>query len=221
MMIRWWEHGEKGVTDGQTDRQTDWISHIAAWSQLKICKMICIRSFLNQDKHISQPLYRSFTNLQYLTRIVQRNLVKSDWNETVFNFIEIDVWPTRSRGVFPWGGISVIFSFGASISRISIPSHEIEFWLDFRYVNRFTKNYKPFLCIATPASKWSKLPLLVDGVRVRARVKFGLVSNYVFLSWLLPKIAIQHRPWSFSLAFSVNTRAVILTTFPFQCMVVW
>ena len=39
MMIRWWEHGEKGVTDGrtdrQTDRQTDWTSHIAAWSQLK------------------------------------------------------------------------------------------------------------------------------------------------------------------------------------------
>ena len=23
MMIRWWKHGEKGVTDGQTDRQTD------------------------------------------------------------------------------------------------------------------------------------------------------------------------------------------------------
>ena len=41
MMIRWWEHGEKGVTDGRTDRQTDgrtdrrtdWTSHIAAWSQ--------------------------------------------------------------------------------------------------------------------------------------------------------------------------------------------
>ena len=44
MMIRWWEHGEKGVTDRRTDRQTDgqtdrrtenticW----AAWSQLKI-----------------------------------------------------------------------------------------------------------------------------------------------------------------------------------------
>ena len=44
MMIRWWEHGEKGVTDrqtdgrtdGRTDRRTDWTSHIAAWSQLKI-----------------------------------------------------------------------------------------------------------------------------------------------------------------------------------------
>ena len=35
MMIRWWEHGGTGVTDGQTDRQTDWTSHIAAWSQLK------------------------------------------------------------------------------------------------------------------------------------------------------------------------------------------
>ena len=44
MMIRWWEHGDKGVTDGQTDKRTDgqtdgrtdWTSHIAAWSQLKI-----------------------------------------------------------------------------------------------------------------------------------------------------------------------------------------
>ena len=41
MMIWWWEHGEKGVTDrrtdGRTDGRTDWTSHIAAWSQLKIC----------------------------------------------------------------------------------------------------------------------------------------------------------------------------------------
>ena len=34
-MIRWWEHGEKGVTDRRTDGQTDWTSHIAARSQLK------------------------------------------------------------------------------------------------------------------------------------------------------------------------------------------
>ena len=44
MMIGWWEHSQKGVTDrrtdGQTDRQTDgqtdWTIHRAAWSQLKI-----------------------------------------------------------------------------------------------------------------------------------------------------------------------------------------
>ena len=35
MMIRWWQHSQKGVTDRQTDRQTDWTSHIAAWSLLK------------------------------------------------------------------------------------------------------------------------------------------------------------------------------------------
>ena len=56
-MIRWWEHSQKGVTDGQTDRQTDGQTdgrtdgqtdrqtdrrtentiHRAAWSQLKRC----------------------------------------------------------------------------------------------------------------------------------------------------------------------------------------
>ena len=35
MMIRRWKHSEKGVRDGQTDRQTDGAIHRAAWSQLK------------------------------------------------------------------------------------------------------------------------------------------------------------------------------------------
>ena len=43
MMIGWWEHSQKGVTDrrtdGRTDRRTDgrtdWTIHRAAWSQLK------------------------------------------------------------------------------------------------------------------------------------------------------------------------------------------
>ena len=42
MMIGWWEHSQKGVTDRQTDRrtdgQTDWTIHRAAWSQLKNIK---------------------------------------------------------------------------------------------------------------------------------------------------------------------------------------
>ena len=40
MMIRWWEHSQKGVTDrrtdGQTDRRTENTICRAAWSQLKI-----------------------------------------------------------------------------------------------------------------------------------------------------------------------------------------
>ena len=39
LMIRWWEHSQKGVTDRQTDRRTDRQTentiHRAAWSQLK------------------------------------------------------------------------------------------------------------------------------------------------------------------------------------------
>ena len=41
MMIWWWEHSEKEVTDRwidgrtETDRRTDWTIHRAAWSQLK------------------------------------------------------------------------------------------------------------------------------------------------------------------------------------------
>ena len=41
MMIRWWEHSQKGVTDRRTDRRTDGQTENticrAAWSQLKIC----------------------------------------------------------------------------------------------------------------------------------------------------------------------------------------
>ena len=37
MMIRWWEHSQKGVTDRRTDRRTDANTICrAAWSQLKI-----------------------------------------------------------------------------------------------------------------------------------------------------------------------------------------
>ena len=35
MMIRWWEHSQEGVTDRQTERQTNLTIHRAAWSQLK------------------------------------------------------------------------------------------------------------------------------------------------------------------------------------------
>ena len=39
--------------------------------------------------------------------------------------------------VFSWGGISMFFSVYASISRVGVPSQEIDFWLNFRYVNKF------------------------------------------------------------------------------------
>ena len=50
MMIRWWEHSQKGVTDGPTDGQTDRRTENticrAAWSQLKKVKK---KVFQSQD----------------------------------------------------------------------------------------------------------------------------------------------------------------------------
>ena len=43
MMIQWWKHSQKGVTDKRTDRRTDgrtdWTIHRAAWSQLKTVRV--------------------------------------------------------------------------------------------------------------------------------------------------------------------------------------
>ena len=60
MMIRWWEHGEKGVTDrrtdgrtdGRTDRQTENTICRAAWSQLKIKTSTTELSFFKEIQPI-------------------------------------------------------------------------------------------------------------------------------------------------------------------------
>ena len=52
MMIRWWEHGEKGVTDRQTDRRTENTICRAAWSQLKNWRSyghFCVWEHLNMN----------------------------------------------------------------------------------------------------------------------------------------------------------------------------
>ena len=45
MMIRWWEHGEKGVTDGQTDGRTDGLN------QSYSC-LVAAKNYLSPEKEI-------------------------------------------------------------------------------------------------------------------------------------------------------------------------
>ena len=84
----------------------------------------------------AHPLYILFTTLSIfrdkLPNSKRRVLVPQSYIEIDLNFLKYEV-----EEVFPWVGISVIFSFCASISRVGVPSHEIEFELDFRYVNIF------------------------------------------------------------------------------------
>ena len=62
MMIRWWEHSQKGVTDrrtdGQTDRQTENTICRAAWSQLKTTWQCFGRSSF----HLKMSLWKSAAN---------------------------------------------------------------------------------------------------------------------------------------------------------------
>ena len=70
MMIRWWEHSQKGVTDrrtdGQTDRRTENTICRAAWSQLK---MRHIRLEGPEDPHLRNSSFGGHVTtltLQYL-----------------------------------------------------------------------------------------------------------------------------------------------------------
>ena len=59
MMIRWWEHSQKGVTDRQTDRRTDKTEntiHRAAWSQLKIIDFDPNWAFLDCTSSLNSPM---------------------------------------------------------------------------------------------------------------------------------------------------------------------
>ena len=49
MMIRWWEHSQKYVTDGQTDRQTENTICRAAWSHLKKTSVYCYNNFTKKS----------------------------------------------------------------------------------------------------------------------------------------------------------------------------
>ena len=58
-MIRWQEHGQKGITDGRTDRQTEISVLRAAWSQCKKTENFSFVCFIwNLSKNLPQYLYR-------------------------------------------------------------------------------------------------------------------------------------------------------------------
>ena len=92
MMIRWWEHGEKGVTDRRTDRRTDgrtdWTSHIAAWSQLKtfeymVCKMVAIVSRLQCVKTYSDVIMDAVASQSPASRLFTQLFIQAQIKENI------------------------------------------------------------------------------------------------------------------------------------------
>ena len=81
MMIRWWEHSQKGVTDRQTDRQTENTIHRAAWSQLKT---------IGHLFYATSSFVHHFVAIGEFKLQLQSGNAQSGSNSTIF------------RGVRPW-----------------------------------------------------------------------------------------------------------------------
>ena len=60
MMIRWWEHSQRGVTDGRTDGRTENTICRAAWSQLKT------HSYLTWMMNLNSPIYSTLLQNKFL-----------------------------------------------------------------------------------------------------------------------------------------------------------
>ena len=91
MMIRWWEHGEKGVTERRTDGRTENTICRAAWSQLK----------------------KNKANLRDLIAVT--GLVISNWFQ-IANFsasvtLKFDGWSQKSKGHFFYTTSSFVYHF--------------------------------------------------------------------------------------------------------------
>ena len=85
MMIRWWEHSEKGVTDGQTDRLTDWSVLRAAWSQLKInLKPCCFVEIVVLPAILFSSKIKVATRKTAIYSTVRVHFRKFRWQSNVF-----------------------------------------------------------------------------------------------------------------------------------------
>ena len=80
MMIRWWEHSQKGVTDKQTDGQTENTICRAAWSQLKT---------IGHLSYATSSFVQRFVPIGVFKLELQSRNAQSGSNSTIFSA----VWP--------------------------------------------------------------------------------------------------------------------------------
>ena len=84
MMIRWWEHSQKGVIDGSTDRRTENTIHRTAWSQLKMwpCVSMWSHNILSEPGRVMVMFQWHCMDHQWLTikliSIVSYTMIKNN-----------------------------------------------------------------------------------------------------------------------------------------------
>ena len=111
MMIRLWEHGEKGVTDGQTDgrtdRQTENTICRAAWSQLKT---------IGHLFYVASSFVHHFVAIDGFKLELQSGNAQFGSKSTIFQSrvtLQFDVWPWKTIGHFSYDTSSFVHHFEA------------------------------------------------------------------------------------------------------------
>ena len=134
-MIRWWEHSEKGVTDGQTDRQTDGRTektiHRAAWSEQKNIQVIILLLVLSNYRmwfllavkiviHYSDVIMSSMASritgvsVVYSTVCLGADQRKRQGSAPLAFMVGINRWQVNSpqravtRKIFPLGDVIMV-----------------------------------------------------------------------------------------------------------------
>ena len=123
MMIRWWEHSQKGVTDrrtdGQTDRQTENTICRAAWSQLKSSPYTHTHTH-TQDLNLTITVTLSLTHWGRVTHICVDSLTIIGWyNGLSSGRCQTIIWTNT--------GILLFGPLGTNFSEILIRIHKFAF----------------------------------------------------------------------------------------------
>ena len=105
MMIRWWEHSEKGVTDGRMDRRTERSVLRAAWSQVKNrCRWIS-GNFDWQGEIRENENGNQVGTLYAICEIIGTIRLRSVYTISMFSLLQVQCagqsWPARIPLVQP------------------------------------------------------------------------------------------------------------------------
>ena len=95
VMIRWWEHSRKGVTDRQTKR-TDWTVHKAAWSQLKTVKQKVVLQAESTSYRSAKPATKSHHKHSRIDQVCVCVCVFADSHKEAWKLIETGSSWTKS-----------------------------------------------------------------------------------------------------------------------------
>ena len=135
MMIRWWKHSQKGVTDRQTDGQTENTICRAAWSQLKTTGHVCFAT---------SSFVHHFVAIGKFKLELQSGNAQFESKSSVT--LKFDGWP--------WNTIGHLFYVSSSFVHHFIIIGEFKLELQFGNAEFGSKSTIFFICVTSKIDLW-------------------------------------------------------------------